>query len=49
MKVVALSIITNLAAGMSKTELSHQETLDNAALAAAALRKLLVEFIATLR
>ena len=31
--VIAISVITNLAAGMNKTKLSHQETLENAALA----------------
>ena len=31
MKVAALSIVTNMAAGMSKTELSHEQTMDNAA------------------
>ena len=33
LSVVAISVITNLAAGMNKTKLSHQETLENAALA----------------
>ena len=28
--VIAVSIITNLAAGMNKNKLSHQETLENA-------------------
>tara|TARA_B100001964_G_C13766739_1_gene394230 strand:- start:269 stop:559 length:291 start_codon:yes stop_codon:yes gene_type:complete len=31
--VIAISVITNLAAGMSKSKLTHQETLKNAALA----------------
>ena len=30
--VIAISVITNLAAGINKTKLSHQETLENAGL-----------------
>ena len=42
---VAISVITNLAAGMNKTKLSHQETLDNSALAEKHLLKLIKNFI----
>ena len=43
--VVAISIITNLAAGMNKTKLSHQETLENAGLAEAKVINLIKNFI----
>ena len=43
--VIAISVITNLAAGMSKTKLSHQETLANAALAETNIIKLIKTFI----
>tara|TARA_Y100001970_G_C14109175_1_gene789870 strand:- start:193 stop:1023 length:831 start_codon:yes stop_codon:yes gene_type:complete len=43
--VIAISVITNLAAGMNKTKLSHQETLDNAALAETNIVNLIKEFI----
>ena len=43
--VIAVSIITNLAAGMNKTKLSHQETLENAGLAEKNILNLLKEFI----
>jgi purine-nucleoside phosphorylase len=46
MKVAALSIVTNFAAGMSEEKLSHAHTLENARLAADAVRRLLNEFIA---
>jgi len=46
MKVAALSIITNLAAGMSEEKLSHAHTLENSRLAAETVRRLLNEFIA---
>ena len=42
---IAISVITNLAAGMNKTKLSHQETLDNSALAEKHLLKLIKNFI----
>ena len=42
---VAISVITNLAAGMNKTKLSHQETLDNSALAEKNLLNLIKHFI----
>jgi purine-nucleoside phosphorylase len=45
MKVVALSIITNFAAGMSEEKLSHAHTMENARLAADAVRRLLNEFL----
>ncbi len=43
--VIAISVITNLAAGMSKTKLSHQETLDNAALSEEKLISLIKNFV----
>jgi len=43
--VVAISVITNLAAGMNKNKLSHQETLENAALAEKELISLIKNFI----
>ena len=43
--VVAISVITNLAAGMNKTKLSHQETLENAGLAEAKVINLIKNFI----
>ena len=42
---IAISVITNLAAGMNKTKLSHQETLDNSVLAEKHLLKLIKNFI----
>ena len=45
LSVIGISVITNLAAGMNKTKLSHQETLDNAALAEKHLLKLIKNFI----
>lgn len=45
MRVVAVSIITNLAAGMTAQQLSHDETLENAGKAAANLAKLLRAFL----
>jgi purine-nucleoside phosphorylase len=45
MKVAALSIITNFAAGTSDEKLSHGHTLENARLAADTVRRLLNEFI----
>jgi purine-nucleoside phosphorylase len=46
MKVAALSIVTNFAAGMSQEKLSHAHTLENARLAADAVRRLLNGFVA---
>tara|TARA_Y100000590_G_scaffold463780_1_gene631427 strand:+ start:608 stop:1435 length:828 start_codon:yes stop_codon:yes gene_type:complete len=43
--VVAISIITNLAAGMNKTKLSHSETLENAALMEKKIISLLHKYI----
>ena len=43
--VIAISVITNLAAGMSQTKLSHQETLNNAALAEENLIDLIKNFV----
>lgn len=48
MKVAALSIITNFAAGMSDGALSHQETLDTARRTAKTVRRLLDEFLGAL-
>jgi purine nucleotide phosphorylase len=46
MRVLALSIITNFAAGMSAEKLSHTHTLENSRLAADTVRQLLNKFIA---
>ena len=43
--VIAISVITNLAAGMNKTRLSHQETLKNAGLAETNILNLIKKFI----
>ena len=43
--VIAISVITNLAAGMNKTKLSHQETLENASLAEKNILQLIQNFI----
>ena len=43
--VIAISVITNLAAGMNKHKLSHQETLENAGLAEKNILDLLKKFI----
>ena len=48
LKVVALSIITNFAAGMSKETLSHEATLKTSQIAAETVRRLLNEFLARL-
>ena len=45
LQAVAIRVITNLAAGMNKTKLSHQETLDNSALAEKNLLNLIKHFI----
>jgi purine nucleotide phosphorylase len=45
MKVAALAIITNSAAGMSDEKLSHAHTLENAKRAADTVRRLLNEFV----
>ena len=45
MRVAALSIITNLAAGMSALELSHQQTMTVAAKAAGDVQALLTDFL----
>ena len=46
---IGISIITNLAAGMNQTKLSHQETLENAALAEKKLINLIKNFIKDLK
>ena len=43
--VIAISIITNLAAGISKKKLSHQETLENAGMAEKNILNLIKRFI----
>ena len=43
--VIAISVITNLAAGMNKTKLSHKETLENASLAENNILQLIKNFI----
>ena len=43
--VVAISVITNLAAGMNKTKLSRQETLENASLAEKNILQLIKNYI----
>jgi len=48
MRVVAVSNITNLAAGLSDEELSHEKTLEMAKVGAAALADLVPAFLATL-
>lgn len=45
MRVAAVSIITNLAAGMTVSPISHDETLAQAAATAATLERLLVAFL----
>ncbi|WP_373085164.1 purine-nucleoside phosphorylase [Sneathiella sp.] len=49
LRVAAISNITNLAAGMSETKLSHEQTLESAKLAAADLEKLVIVFLETLK
>jgi xanthosine phosphorylase len=45
LKVVGLSAVTNLAAGMSDVELSHDQTLDGAAVAKPQMKALFREFV----
>jgi len=45
LSVIGISVITNLAAGMNKTKLSHQETLENAGLAENNVLNLIKQFI----
>ena len=45
MKITAISCITNLAAGISKTALNHEEVLQNAAKASSNSCKLVYEFV----
>ena len=47
--VIGISVITNLAAGMNKTKLSHQETLENASLAENNVLNLIKQFIRELQ
>jgi purine nucleoside phosphorylase len=48
LRVAALSVITNFAAGMSEGALSHHETLETARRTADTVRRLLNEFLASL-
>jgi inosine/guanosine/xanthosine phosphorylase family protein len=48
MKVAALSLVTNLAAGLAPHSLTHEETLGEAAKAYGDVEKLLLKFFATL-
>ncbi len=48
LRVAAISIITNLAAGMTDAPLSHDETLAEAAKAAGTLQRLVVAFVSGL-
>jgi inosine/guanosine/xanthosine phosphorylase family protein len=48
MKVVALSVITNLAAGLSRVPLTHHETLAEAQKAFGRIERLLLEFFSLL-
>ncbi len=45
MRVAALSIITNLAAGLGDTKLSHDQTMANAKIAAESVKKLIHRFL----
>ena len=45
LRVAGLAVLTNLAAGMSNTEITHQQTLDAAAVAADDLSALLLAFL----
>ena len=45
LKVAAVSIITNMAAGMGDEDLSHTQTMENAGMAANDLQALLGEFL----
>jgi len=47
--VIAISVITNLAAGMNKTKLSHQETLENSAFVEKNIFNLIKNFIQTIQ
>jgi inosine/guanosine/xanthosine phosphorylase family protein len=48
MRVAAISLITNAAAGLSSTPLSHEETLAEAAKAYGSVEKLLLQFFTDL-
>jgi purine-nucleoside phosphorylase len=45
MRVAALSIVTNLAAGMGESKLSHGQTMDNAKIAAQSVQQLIETFL----
>jgi purine nucleoside phosphorylase len=46
MRVAAISLVTNLAAGLSATPLTHEETLEEAQKAYGSMEKLLLRFFA---
>ena len=48
MRVAAVSVLTNLAAGLSKEALSHDQTLEFSALAADDLQTLIIDLVGTL-
>ncbi len=48
MRVAAVSVLTNLAAGLSKEDLSHEQTLKYSAMAAEDLQKLIIGFVGRL-
>jgi xanthosine phosphorylase len=48
MRVAAISVLTNLGAGLADEVLSHEQTLHFSGLAAADLQRLVIEFLATL-
>lgn len=47
MKVAAISVITNMAAGMSDEEMSHEQTMANANIGIQDLQKLLISYLNT--
>jgi purine-nucleoside phosphorylase len=48
MKVAALSLITNMAAGLNAEKLSHAQTVEAARAGSQTMRRLLRDFIASL-
>jgi xanthosine phosphorylase len=46
MRVAAISVVTNMAAGLANTEITHEETLHNAQMAADRLVPLVINFVA---
>jgi xanthosine phosphorylase len=49
LRVAGISNVTNLVAGLSKTPLSHEQTLECAQLAATDLEQLIIIFLGTLK